>query len=66
MPLKMGYEIMTCQSKSWTGKKKKKGKEEIDMSQTKREEGRGRERERFIETDNWGLKIGTAMHCETH
>jgi len=36
------------------------------MSPTKREEGRGRERERFIETDNWGLQIGTAMHCETH
>lgn len=60
MSLKMGYEIMTCQSKTWTGKIK--GKEGIDMSPTKREEGRRRERERFIETDNWGLKIGAAMH----
>lgn len=51
---------MTCQSKTWTGKIK--GKEGIDMSPTKREEGRRRERERFIETDNWGLKIGAAMH----
>ncbi len=31
------------------------------MRQTKRERGYGREKERFIETDNWALKIGTAM-----